>query len=156
MFKRSAGWNTEKTGSVSSTKPMAKRGGNPCLGWFAAVASRLAENKKSIVAPLVSTARSIVQTPLGEQPLHITLKRRYQPTASSIDFPAQIATTYKDRTQGVSIEASLSDHTSKVATKDERRAARLIGLWYIPLYEHSIRNRSRSRPSGHFEATDRG
>jgi hypothetical protein len=31
MFKRSAGWNTEKTGSVSWTKPVAKRGGNPCL-----------------------------------------------------------------------------------------------------------------------------
>ena len=59
MFKPSAGWNTEKTGSVSSTKPVAKRGGNPCLGWFAAAASRLAESKKSIVAPLESTARSI-------------------------------------------------------------------------------------------------
>ena len=31
MFKRSAGWNTEKAGSVSWTKPVAKRGGNPCL-----------------------------------------------------------------------------------------------------------------------------
>ena len=26
MFKRSAGWNTEKTGSVSWTKPVAKKG----------------------------------------------------------------------------------------------------------------------------------
>ena len=31
MFKRSAGWNTAKTGSVSWTKHVAKRGGNPCL-----------------------------------------------------------------------------------------------------------------------------
>jgi hypothetical protein len=31
MFKRWAGWNTEKAGSVSWTKPVAKRGGNPCL-----------------------------------------------------------------------------------------------------------------------------
>ena len=104
MFKRSAGWNTEKTGSVSSTKPMAKRGGNPCLGWFAAVASRLAENKKSIVAPLVSTARSIVQTPLGEQPLHITLKRRYQPTASSMTSGSNCHHLQRPEREGVSIE----------------------------------------------------
>jgi len=31
MFKRSAGWNTQKTRSVSWTKHVAKRGGNPCL-----------------------------------------------------------------------------------------------------------------------------
>jgi hypothetical protein len=137
-------------------KPMAERGGNPCLGWFAAAASRLAESKKSIVAPLESTARSIVQTPLGEQPLHITVKRRYQPTASSMTSGSNCHHLQRPNPKAWEHRTSLSDHTSKVATKDERRAARLIGLWYIPLYEHSIRNRSPSRPSSHFEATDRG